>query len=377
MKPELALRLLGGLMKWEFFRANEEFKWLNLLVEYKYDHYQGYSPGARFLINLINWLKQFPTVEEREVAYKFIRERLVFISQREMHHLINLSMPLFDCEARRHVAKELVLKFYETWNDINATKRLHLLKMRTLYVALSDGAHIDVFRRDNEGDVSNEQVVPLAEISPQKWESLSGKLRKRLDAAEFSGEDALFERICLIDDFTGSGFTLARLDKNVWDGKVPKFCTQCEENEILGKQVKHGCIVHVHHYLASTKAKESISTKLDSYQKVSGNFSFVTTFSYVLPQDVVLSREDDDTGLVKLINDYYESSIESDHTKGSPNENIQFGYKQSGLPLVLDHNTPNNSIALLWAKSKDGTNSKHKMRPLFHRKERHTDLGKK
>lgn len=65
MKPELALRLLGGLMKWEFLRANEEFKWLNLLVEYKYDHYQGYSPGARFLINLINWLKQFPTVEKK------------------------------------------------------------------------------------------------------------------------------------------------------------------------------------------------------------------------------------------------------------------------------------------------------------------------
>lgn len=52
------------------------------------------------------------------------------------------------------------------------------MKIRTLYVALSDGAHIDIFRRDNEGDVSNEQVVPLAEISPQKWKSLSEKLIK-------------------------------------------------------------------------------------------------------------------------------------------------------------------------------------------------------
>lgn len=48
----------------------------------------------------------------------------MFINQREMHHLIDLSMPLFDCEARRLVAKELGLKFYETWNDVNAERRL-------------------------------------------------------------------------------------------------------------------------------------------------------------------------------------------------------------------------------------------------------------
>lgn len=374
MKPELALRLLSGLMKWKFLRANEEFKWLNLLVEYKYDHYQGYSPGARFLINLINWLKQFPTVEKREVAYKFIRERLVFINQREMHHLIDLSMPLFDCEARRLVAKELSLKFYETWNDVNAARRLRLLKMRTLYVALSDGAHIDIFRRDNEGDVSNEQVVPLAEISPQKWKSLSEKLGKRLlDAEEFSSEDALFERICLIDDFTGSGFTLVRFDNDEWDGKVPKFCDQCVTNGILGTHVKQGCTVHIHHYLASTKAKESITLELEKYEKTSSNFSFVKTFSYVLPTDIVVSHDDNDQELVSLISEFYDASIESKSTK----KNIHYGYRQCGLPLILDHNTPNNSIALLWAKSKHGSVSQAKMRPLFHRKERHIDHGKK
>ncbi|MBV6445729.1 MAG: hypothetical protein IFNCLDLE_02014 [Ignavibacteriaceae bacterium] len=377
MKPELALRLLGGLMKWEFLRANEEFKWLNLLVEYKYDHYQGYSPGARFLINLINWLKQFPTIEKREVAYKFIRERLVFINQREMHHLIDLSMPLFDCEARRLVAKELGLKFYETWNDVNAARRLRLLKMRTLYVALSDGAHIDIFRRDNEGDVSNEQVVPLAEISPQKWDSLFGKLRKRLDAEDFSNEDALFERICLIDDFTGSGFTLVRFDNGKWDGKVHNFCHQCETNGKMGTRVKKGCTVHVHHYLASTKAKESITQELEKYEKSSTSFSFTKTFSYVLPQDIVVSHEDNDQELVSLISEFYDESIQSTHTTTHTSDNISYGYRQCGLPLVLDHNTPNNSVALLWAKSKDSSVSPQKMRPLFHRKERHIDHGKK
>ena len=372
MKQELALRLLNGLMKWGLIKANEEFKWLKLLVEYKYDHYQGYSPGARFLINLINWLKQFPTIEEREVAYKFIRQRLIFINQREMHHLVNLSMPLFDSEARRLVAKELGLKFYETWNNIEAARRLKLLRMRTLYVALSDGAHIDVFRRDS--DASNEQVVPLAEISQHKWRSLSEKLRKRLDA-EFPNERELFERICLIDDFTGSGYTLLRFDfdKNKWDGKVHNFCIQCKDNNILGQYVSENCTVHVHHYLASTKAKECIDQELNKYKQTFDNFSFLTTFSYFLPLDIVVN-DNDAPELVELITKFYDKSIESsEHTK----EDIWYGYKQCGLPLVLDHNTPNNSIALLWAKSKNSSESLSKMRPLFHRKERHIDHGKK
>ncbi len=375
MKPELALRLLSDLLKWELIKANEEFKWLSLLVEYKYDYYQGYSPGARFLINLINWLKQFLTIEERDIAYKFIRERLIFVNQREMHHLVNLSMPLFNSEARRFVAKELELKFYETWNDDIAKKKIELLKLRTLYVALSDGAHIDVFRRESEGDVSNEQVVPLAEISPQKWENLSIKLGKRLAAEGFFEEKPLFERICLIDDFSGSGFTLVRFneDGGAWDGKVPKFCNQCEDNNILDKYLTKNCIVHIHHYLASTKAKDTINKVLEEYSKTSENFSFSITFSYVLPPDIVVSDNNEDQELVKWITDFYDKSIESTHTS----ENICYGYKQCGLPLVLDHNTPNNSIALLWAKSKCDSRSPKKMRPLFHRKERHIDHGKK
>lgn len=369
MKPELALRLLGSLMKWELLKANEEFKWLSLFVEYKYDNYQGYSPGARFFINLIKWLKQFPTYEEREIAYNFIQQRLIFINQREMHHLINLSMPLFDSEARRLVAKKMGLKYYETWSDIDAEKRLNLLRLRTLYVALSDGAHIDVFRRDSKA--SNEQVIPLAEIAQQKWVSLTEKLRKRLDAEGFSNEIALFERICLIDDFTGSGFTLIRFDKGTWDGKVPKFCNQCTDSNILGKHLNEDCIVHIHHYLASTKAKEAIVQELEKYKKISVNFSFSTTFSYVLPQDIVIN-DNDDPKLVKLITEFYDESIESEHT----NENIHYGYKKCGLPLVLDHNTPNNSIALLWAESKNSSESPIKIRPLFHRKERHIDHGK-
>jgi hypothetical protein len=371
MKPDLALRLLGSLMKWDFFKANEEFKWLSLLVDYKYDHYQGYSPGARFLINLINWLKQFPAHEQREVAYKFIREKLIFINQREMHHLINLSMPIIDSEARRIVAKDLNLKFYETWSNPTAIKRLRLLKMRTLYVGLSDGARIDVFRRDNEGDVSNEQVVPSVEISLQKWKSLSKKLRERLDNEDFEKESALFERVCLIDDFTGSGSSLIRWEKDEWDGKVPdKFCKQCADNKVFGQSITDNVYIHIHHYLASEQASVSIKEALINFGKTLPDITFALTFSHVLNKNAVIN-DSNDADLVALIKGWYDNEIEDKH-KG---KNIWYGYKQCGLPLILDHNTPNNSIALLWAISPENSTCSTLMRPLFPRKQRHIDHG--
>jgi hypothetical protein len=371
MNSDLALRLLGSLMQWDFMRANEEFKWLNLLVEYKYDHYQGYSPGARFLINLINWLKQFPTTEQREIAYKFIREKLIFVSQREMHHLINLSMPIFDSEARRIIANELGLKFYETWSNSTAIERLRLLKIRTLYIGLSDGARIDIFRRDNEGDVSNEQVVPSVEISNQKWTSLSKKLHERLKNEGFEHEQPLFERVCLIDDFTGSGSSLIRQENGGWDGKVPeKFFKQCSNNKIFGQSIANNVCIHVHHYLASAQAEASIKKDLISFGKSLPDLSFALTFSHVLSKNTVID-DTNDINLVKLIKGWYDKEIEDKH-KG---EDIWYGYKQCGLPLILDHNTPNNSIALLWAVSPENSTCTTLMRPLFPRKQRHIDHG--
>lgn len=371
MNKDLALRLLSQVMDWDFVKAKDEFSWLSLMVDYKYDHYQGYSPGARFLVNLISWLKQFPTKEERNVAYEYIRNRLVFISQREMHHLIDLTMPKLNQNARRFLAKSIGLKLYETWGHIDAERAFNLLKIRTLYIALSDGAKIDIFRRDNERIVSNEQVVASVEISQQKWDSLSGKLRKRLDDEGFKTEDAVFERVCLIDDFTGSGSSLIRFEKSVWDGKVPdKFYKQIKESNIVGKYIKQGALIQIHHYLASNQAQISIKEDIHKFAENITELTFETSFSHVLTGNIVLN-DDGDASLVSLVKDWYDPKIQTSHT----GEDIWFGYKKCGLPLVLDHNTPNNSLAFLWASSPDTSISLKRMRPLFPRKQRHLDHG--
>lgn len=371
MKAKLAMRLLADLMKWDGAEATAEFSWLNMMVEAKYDHYQGYSPGAHFFANLLAWIGQFEE-SDRPIAYRLIRKHLVYICQREMHHLVNLTMPIIKEEMRRQVANEFQIPYYKTWGDAKAERRMDLMAIRTLYVGLSDGAKIDVFRRDNEGYVSNEQIVAASEISGDKWGKLAGKLRKRLDENQFTSETAAFERICLIDDFTASGTTLIRFEDDQWDGKIPTFCKQNATRVGEGKVISEGCWIHAHHYLASNKAITLANGEVDSFKSEVPNLRLILSFSSTLSQDIVID-DSSDPELVQLLKKHYDPSIE-DSIVG---KNIWYGYKQGGLPLVLYHNTPNNSLGVLWASSVTERHEATKpiMKPLFSRKKRHIGHG--
>jgi len=367
MKKQLAWRIIFNLMEWETTEAADEFDWLRVMVETKLDHYQGYGPGERFYVHLIHWLQQFKTLEERRVAYGFLRRHVVYIGQREMNHLVSLSYPAIQRRIRLEIGKSIGLKFHQTWTDATALARIRASSFRTLYVALSDGARIDVFRRENERVISNEQVVPSSEITKTKWDDLLNELRKRLTKEKCPDDNALFERICLIDDFTASGSTLVRRnvdDPNLWKGKLERFCGPTEA--YVGSHVSEGAVMHMHHYLASERAAQTIKGMLDDYSKTRPRFNFDLTFCHVMRADDSISDQSDKT-LVDLIKTYYDSTVESD----SLGADIWYGYKQCGLPVVLDHNTPNNSIALLWGQGEHP----EKMRPLFPRKQRHVDHG--
>ncbi len=107
MKHELAFRLIGKLLNWSDADFAKEFRELQLMIDHKYDSYQGFQPATRFHVALLNWLSQFANDEQRQVAYRFMKDRLVFVSQREMHHLVSLLMPIADRNARKRVAAEL------------------------------------------------------------------------------------------------------------------------------------------------------------------------------------------------------------------------------------------------------------------------------
>ena len=284
-----------------------------------------------------------------------------------MHHLVSLLMPIVERFARERVAKELSIPFFETWINDTARARLDLMQRRTLYVGLSDGARIDVFRRYNEGQVSNEQVVAFSEISNDKWEDLKSELWKSLARAGPSRDAPLFEVVCLVDDFSGSGSSLIRFVDGKWKGKIEKFYRA--NHGRVGSQLSNNCVLQIHHHLASQKAQRQIESDLRNFATTHPGFEYVATFSEVLPGDIVVDDADSDSELVTLLKTRYDKGIEDAHT----GPDIWFGYKQCGLPLVLEHNTPNNSIALLWAASKKG--AVLQMKPLFARRKRHSSHG--
>jgi hypothetical protein len=370
MKAQLGNRLLADLLQWDDTRATQEFAWLETLVEYKYDHYQGYAPGSRFYVNFLSWLAQFDPVD-RDVAYRFIKDRLVYISQREIHHLIGLTYPRLQRDNRFAVAKELGIPFFSTWGNEVAELRVRELSARTLYVGLSDGARTDVLRRFNEGIISNEQIVAAPEISESKWDNLHVKLKERLVELNLESAEPTFARICLVDDFTASGTTLIREADGKWSGKIPKFMEAVAGR--FADQVASDCALQIHHYIGTVKARRTIDESLKQFL-AHGSMPLISveaTYSMVLKQAIVISDESP-SELVAFVKKYYGKSCQSTHT----NEDIWFGYKQCGLPLVLEHNTPNNSVALLWAASKpNATDDKHIMKPLYPRKQRHLDHG--
>lgn len=210
MKEKRAQRLVADLMGWDVERATSEFAWLGLMVNYKFDGYQQYGPGHRFYVHLLRWLSQFPS-DQREIVWDIVRRQLIYISDEEMHHLVGLTGPLIERRMRAAVAQRCGIPAYLIAENQSARFMLDEMRCRTLYVGVSDGARIDVFRRYNEGVVNNEQVVAMIEISEKKQRKLKTELAKRLRDMGSSQPDT-FEWICLIDDFTASGTTSIRWD---------------------------------------------------------------------------------------------------------------------------------------------------------------------
>src|SRR5437868_2282895 len=84
MRPEKMRSLLKSL---EIpYLTNEILGDLEFMAGYKYDGYEMFGPPVRFFEQLFSWLQQF-SESDRPTALKFVRERLIYISQREMQDL--------------------------------------------------------------------------------------------------------------------------------------------------------------------------------------------------------------------------------------------------------------------------------------------------
>jgi hypothetical protein len=338
----------------------------------KFDGYQDFRAGARFIESLADWLQQFPFAE-REVAYKFVRQHLVYIGPAEMHHLVALFYPeTVQWRLMQAAAERSGIVTYRVWSDQEATLCYKRLLRQSLFIELSDGARIDIFRRANAGIVGNEQVVTAPRIIRAKWDGLLKDLR-----GELKDDTARFAFVFLVDDFIASGTTLLRWEekKQVWNGKLLRFWEDLEAAEVIDSHFEKDWTLCVHHYIASHRATQVVTKRqeeaLSARTKAGKGWFKNIRFSYgmVFPEDFPVDgqRHGD---FLRLVEKYYDKSIETEHIQlGGTDARLGFG--QCALPLVLEHNTPNNSIALLWADTV-GENGQHAMRPLFRRRQRHT-----
>lgn len=373
MDKNLGLRVLSDLMGWDHVRATDEYAWLRMMSRIKYDEYRDFLAGVRFVESLVIWLQQFDATE-RDAAYAFVKKQIIFISPAEMEKLINLFFPqVVQKDLIDAITLSLGVPRYKFWTSPQALEAYDKDKRKTLFMALSDGARIGALRRSNVGIISNEQVVVATQLNKEKWQDLLNDLREEI------GPDAKFSRVYLIDDFTASGTSLIRKKKSgAWSGKLKRFlgAIQEVEEELGGLPFEDGWKLTIHHYLGTSHAKETIEGCLDKYRREGENryipeHEHVTLTFGVLMDDAIKVTKTSCPDFYKLIEDHYDPSIENDHNEESGVRCIKDGYGQCALPIILEHNTPNNSISLLWAES-EGSADICAMRPLFRRRQRHS-----
>ena len=369
MQRDLAETLLARIMDWDDSTKASERARLELFAAYKYDQYQKFAPGRRFLESLALWLRQFKKGYERQVAYEFVRNRLVFISNEEMNSLVDLAFPtIVRPFLLRDAAKETGISEFRS-KAIADSLSYRCLQRQTLVLGLSDGARTDRFRRVNGASLSHEQVFHAYDISEKKAADMVTKLRrdlKQLRDREPTIEEARFRYIVLLDDFSASGLSYIREDEKLgaWTGKIPKIVDELMRDDGLGQCVaEHDVRVFVVLYIGSKQAIEQIGESLERVSFGKGNVELKVVFELDHASRLEPKTE---RALFQLLNkeDYFDKLADDEHAKVGETS-MRLGFADGRLPLVLSHNTPNNSVYLLWAE--DG----HKVLGLFPRVSRH------
>lgn len=379
----LALNLIAGVMKWDNEVATAEYAWLQLMSSMKYDGYSDFRAGIRFLENLVSWLRHFDEAD-RAAAYTFVKTRLVYISGLEMQRVIETFVPETVIPyLRRSVAERISIRPYEVWKTPEASSAFATCLRRCLFVGLSDGSRIDVLRRANAGRLSQEQVAPMMNIDDDKWKSLAEDLRKEL------GPDAVFDDVYLIDDFTASGTTFIRFPEGKPKGKLAKFESVVQDAKgRLGESfpLAKEYTLHIHHYVSTAQARDALLGRIkEAHEKLKGRSygKALITEGMLLPPHIKLGTLDEQTkqivptrssdqDIVDLSAKYYDHDLFKrleKHCKEAGQTDMRYGYANCALPLILEHNTPNNSIPLLWAETDGRLGTK--MHSLFLRRDRH------
>lgn len=370
LKDQLAEELLAKVMGWkdpgDFIQHGRP---LMSMSAYKYDEYQQFSPGMRFIESLALWLGQFKAPGERRAALAFVRDHLVFVSAAEMNHLVSMSYP--DYIRPLLLSKAAAESGLSRWHvgKVANSVEFRARERRCLFLGLSDGSRTDVFRRANP-HLQNDQVRQSHELTADRSADLRRALIEdltKLLGREPTDEESVFRSVVLLDDFSASGMSYIRKKNGgAPAGKVGKFlaslCDSSRPSSQLFATASLEVILVL--YMATETAERVLSQGLAELCKARGHDSHVLVIQK-FPESLRVPR-----GTLPefdaLIDTHYDTENETTSTALGETD-LKYGFAGGALPLILSHNTPNNSIGLLWAEGQN-------MRPLFPRVTRHKDL---
>jgi hypothetical protein len=357
MRDDLAARLLAEVLGWNAATFADVGRGLQELARHKYDSYEGYRPGERFIESLAGWLWQFEP-SERVLALEFVLRQLVMISRDELDHLIETVYPDL---IRPMLINRAATESGEASHRIAMIARsvaFQDLQRKTLVLGLADGARLDHLRRSSS-ELSHEQFYLHAEMGLDSRRAMREQLSAAVTALGLP-EPALFRQIVLVDDFAGSGYTLlSRDDDGKWRGKLWKaalWINDLSRSDVVAADAS----VWVLLYVASEQATDSLRSRLSECG---------LDWQLIVAQSIDRFLQVTDPKMLALCERYFDPAILDAHlAKGSLPPHLGFG--GAALPLVLHHNTPNNSIGLLWADTTDRPSSLGR-RALFPRRQRH------
>jgi hypothetical protein len=356
LKDELAERTLAKQMGWtatDTERLRRTVGDLQALARLKYDDYGMFRPGVKFLESLVGWLDQFEP-QERQDALAFVLKSLIFLSFAEIDHLIGCVYPdfirqsLLDRVARATGGDRFRVA------QLAADERFRELQRRTLVLGLSDGARLDQLRRASPA-LSTEQFHPTYWVEKLAMEDRREALAKALKQYGSAAPNT-FAQVVLVDDFSGSGFSMLRPDgAGSYEGKLWKI------RNLLSEHPQHfddDLEVVIVLYVATAQARNHVEQTMRAAQ-----LEWDMRVVMPLPEGIRVSVTW--PTIVELSGRYYDPLLDDRH-KG----NVPLGFENCELPLVLHHNTPNNSICLLWGDTV-GQEKALPLRALFPRYERH------
>ncbi|HDR3523480.1 hypothetical protein C1N66_30915 (plasmid) [Bacillus cereus] len=323
-------------------KAKLYWEQLSFLAKYKYNSYRHYTPYTNFCYKLTNWLLQFENSDEKEIMLDFLINNLIYISEKEMIALMNTVIP------------EIVYPRFKKENTTNFIDDAHLNEYflsQSIFVGLSDGARLDLFRYYNP-ELDNHQICLDFELSDSKFGNILRKLKSNEEKNNsFMIPEELKNNvfIVLLDDFSGSGISYIRFEDNVWKGKLFRLKRMLE---VFKKNKKVNVLLVP--YLATSKAIMYISKYYKEIFSDDINFEICPV---QLIKETILSDNEK-----KILKKYYENTcIQDEHYLKGRHEYPYLGFDQTSICLVLYHNTPNNTFPVIWQGSQ----------ALFPRKQRH------